>query len=152
MKLTLAEVLAAQDLDAGTSGWLRIDQERIDRFADTTEDRQWIHVDVERAARESEVGGTIAHGFLLLALLPKLFFEVLEFTDLGRMINFGVDKVRFLRPVPAGSEINLRVRIVSGRKRAGGVLMRIRGEMFCRQLERRVLVTEMLFLAFSAAG
>ncbi len=150
MKLTLAEVLEAQDLDAGTSGWFLIDQQRIDRFADTTEDRQWIHVDVERA-RESDFGGTIAHGFLLLALLPKLFFEVLEFTDLGRMINFGVDKVRFQRPVPAGSEVRLKVRIVSARKRAGGVLMRIRGEIFCRQLDRRVLVTEMLFLAFSAA-
>ena len=151
MKLTLAEVLEAKDLELGTSGWFRVDQQRIDRFAETTEDRQWIHVDVERA-RESELGGTIAHGFLLLSLLPKLFFAVAEFTDLGRMINFGVEKVRFLRPVPAGSHIRLKTRIVSARQRAGGVLMRIYGEIHCRELGRRVLVTEMLFLAFPAAA
>lgn len=147
MKLTIADMPGRENLELGTSGWIRVDQEKIDRFAEATEDHQWIHVDVERA-RASEIGGTIAHGFLLLSLLPKLFFEVVEFSDLGRMLNFGVDKVRFLRPVPAGSEINLKARLLSARKRAGGVLMRIYGEMSLRDNGRRALVTEVLFLAF----
>ena len=149
MKLSLSEVLSADNLDLGTSSWVCIDQDKIDQFAEATEDRQWIHVDVERA-EASEAGGTIAHGFLMLSMLPKLFFENLEFTDLTRMLNFGVDKVRFLRPVPAGSEIQLKSRLVSARKRAGGVLMRIYGEMFLRDSGRRAVVTEVLFLAFQA--
>ena len=147
LELTLAEVLAADDMDLGASSWFPIEQDRIDRFAEATEDRQWIHVDQERA-RESELGGTIAHGFLLVSLLPKLFFEVVTFTDMERMINYGVDKVRFISPVPSGGEIQLRTRILSARKRIGGVLMRIHGEIYLRATDRRCLVTEMLFLAF----
>ena len=146
-ELSLEEVVAAKDLDLGASSWFAIDQERIHNFAEATEDRQWIHVDVERA-RESELGGTIAHGFLLVSLLPKLFFEVVRFTDMERMINYGVDKVRFIAPVPSGSEVQLRTKIISARRRLGGVLMKIHGEIFLRATERRCLATEMLFLAF----
>ncbi len=147
MKLTIADMPGSENLELGTSSWIRVDQQKIDHFAEATEDRQWIHVDVERA-RRSEAGGTIAHGFLLLSLLPKMFFDVVEFSDLGRMLNFGVEKVRFLRPVPAGAEINLKIRLVSARHRHGGVLMRIYGEMNLRETGRRALVTEVLFLAF----
>ena len=145
--MTLAEVLEAKDLEVGQSPWFEIDQARIDAFAEATEDRQWIHIDPQRAA-ETEFGGTIAHGFLLMSLLPKLFFEVVEFTDMERIINFGVDKVRFMAPVPAGDAVRLTVRILSGRRRSGGVLMRIRGEIHLRTTGRRALVTEMLFLVF----
>ena len=147
MKLTIADMPSTENLELGTSAWIRVDQQKIDQFAEATEDHQWIHVDIERA-RQSEVGGTIAHGFLLLSLLPKLFFDVVEFTDLGRMLNFGVEKVRFLRPVPSGAEICLKTRLVSARQRHGGVLMRIYGEMVLRETGRRVFVTEVLFLAF----
>ena len=147
MQLRLADVQSADNLELGVSSWIRVDQNKINQFAEATEDRQWIHVDVERA-RGSEAGGTIAHGFLLLSLLPKLFFEIVEFPDLGRMINFGVEKVRFLRPVPSGSEIRLQARLVSARKRAGGYLMRIYGEMCLRDSGRRAVTTEVLFLGF----
>lgn len=146
-QMTLAEVLEARDLEVGHGPWFEIDQGRIDAFAEATEDRQWIHVDPQRAA-ETEFGGTIAHGFLLMSLLPKLFFEVVEFTDMERIINFGVDKVRFMAPVPSGDAVRLTVRILSGRRRSGGVLMRIRGEIHLRSSGRRALVTEMLFLVF----
>ena len=126
-----------------------VDQERINQFAEATEDRQWIHVDEERA-RETEIGTTIAHGYLMMSLLPSLFFELVEFTDMGRMINFGLDKVRFIAPVPSGSEVQLKARLISARKRLGGVLMRIRGQMFLRSTGRRALTTEVLFLAFAA--
>ena len=85
-----------------------------------------------------------------MSLLPNLFFELVEFTDMGMMINFGLDKVRFIAPVPSGGEIQLRSRLLSARKRLGGVLMRIRGEMFLRSTGRRALSTEVLFLAFPA--
>lgn len=153
-QLTLAEVAVSEDLDLGGSGWFRIDQDRISNFAEATEDRQWIHVD-EARAKETEFGGTIAHGFLVLSLLPKLFFELVEFVDMERMINYGIDKVRFMAPVPAGSEIQLRTKIVSARHRIGGVLMRIQGNIHLRdrskpdELGKRCLVTEMLFLGFS---
>ncbi len=148
-RLTLAETLEVKDLDLGSSRWFRVNQERITGFAEATEDRQWIHIDEERA-RETEYGGTIAHGYLMMSLLPNLFFELVEFTDMGMMINFGLDKVRFVRPVPAGGEIQLRSRLISARKRLGGVLMRIRGEMYLRSTGKRALVTEVLFLALPA--
>ena len=156
-QMTLAEVAVSENLDLGTSSWFRIDQERIHQFAEATEDRQWIHVDEERA-KDSEMGGTIAHGFLVLSLLPKLFFEVVQFVDVERMINYGTDKVRFIAPVPSGSEIQLQTKIVSARRRLGGVLMRIQGSIHLRDPEkenevgRRCLVTEMLFLGFERSA
>ena len=146
--MKLAETLEADDLELGTSDWFHIDQDRIHQFAEATEDRQWIHVDVERA-RESELGSTIAHGFLLLSLLPKLFFDVVEFTDLGRIINLGTDKSRFMSPVPSGTDVHLKVWIVSARRRSGGILMRIRGVIHRRDTGRRALTAEMRFLAFT---
>ncbi len=145
--LTFAEALESKDRELGTSDWFPVEQSRIDQFADATEDHQWIHVDRERAAK-SELGTTIAHGFLVVSLLPKLFFDIVSFPEMSRMINFGMDKVRFMSPVPAGDSVRLRVMLVSARRRAGGVLMRIRGEIFLRSSGRRALVTEMLFLGF----
>lgn len=147
-EMTFTDVLAGEDLELGTSDWFVVDQQRIDRFAEATEDHQWIHVDPEKAA-QSEVGSTIAHGFLVVSLLPKLFFEVVSFPEMDRMINFGIDKVRFLSPVLAGDAVRLRAKLISGRRRAGGILMRIRGEIFLRSSGRRAVVTEMLFLAFA---
>ena len=150
-QLTLEETLAVKNLDLGASRWFPIDQERINGFAEATEDRQWIHVDQERA-KQTEIGTTIAHGYLMMSLLPSLFFELVKFSDMGMMINFGLDKVRFIAPVPTGSEVQLRAKLISARRRLRGVLMRIRGEMFLRSTGRRCLSTEVLFLAFTAAS
>ena len=147
--LTLAEALEVKNLDLGASEWFLVDQNRINGFAEATEDRQWIHVDEERASN-TEIGGTIAHGYLMMSLLPNLFFQLVKFTDMGMMINFGLDKVRFMRPVPSGSEVRLKARLISARKRARGVLMRIRGDMYLRDTGKRALTTEVLFLAFPA--
>lgn len=88
-----------------------ITQERIDGFAKVTEDEQWIHVDPERAAKESPFGSTIAHGFLTLSLISHLFFSALEVTETTQVINMGLNKVRFLSPVKAGSEISAVIKI-----------------------------------------
>ncbi len=95
---------------------LRISQAMIDQFAELTGDRQWIHIDVERCKRESPFGGPIAHGFLTLSLLPALGRAQGEpkraIVGYGNAVNYGADKLRFLSPVPAGSEIHSRSRLV----------------------------------------
>ena len=92
----------------GTSGWLEVDQDRINAFADATLDHQWIHVDVERAKRESPYKNTIAHGYLTLALLPHLWGEIVEVNNLRMMVNYGMDKMRFGQPVITGSRIRMK--------------------------------------------
>jgi acyl dehydratase len=102
---TLAD-LAGEEL--GSSDWLQIDQERVDRFADATGDHQWIHVDRERAA-SGPFGGTIAHGYLTLSLIPFLGSQVFALETPGAKLNYGVNKVRFPHPVRVGSRIRSRV-------------------------------------------
>ena len=104
-KLSVEELKAKVDQDLGTSRWFPVTQERIDQFADLTEDPQWIHIDPERAAKETPFGGTIAHGFLSLSLLSAMAMDVVpgvQGTVMG--INYGFDKVRFLNPVRSGVE------------------------------------------------
>jgi acyl dehydratase len=118
-----ADVMAYEGREVGVSEWILVDQERINRFADATEDHQWIHVDVERARRELPTGTTIAHGYLLISLMPKLLDTFVEFTRLKRVINFGLNEVRFKNIVPAGKRVRMRGKLKSARQRAGGLLV-----------------------------
>lgn len=95
--------LVGQEL--GRSDWLCVDQAMIDAFADATGDHQWIHVDPVRAG--AEIGGTIAHGYLTLSLLPRLMAEIMQVEGIPRRINYGLDRVRFPAPVPAGARVRL---------------------------------------------
>ncbi|HEX2691525.1 MAG TPA: MaoC family dehydratase [Kofleriaceae bacterium] len=106
--------------EIGASPWMEITQDRIDQFAKATEDFQWIHVDPERA-KHSPFGGTIAHGFLTLSLLPKLTDATFEFSDRTMGINYGLNKVRFPAPVPAGSKIRGRFTLAKLEPVDGGV-------------------------------
>jgi acyl dehydratase len=90
----------------GVSEWLTVGQDRINTFADATDDHQWIHVDTERA-RSGPLGGTIAHGYLTLSLLIPLWTDLLEVADVTTKVNYGLNKVRFPSPVPAGARIRL---------------------------------------------
>jgi acyl dehydratase len=103
--------LLGQEL--GVSDWLEVTQDLIDRFAEVTGDHQWIHVDVERAKREMPGGKTIAHGYLLLSLLPKLGAGIYKLSWPTRSINYGSDKVRIVNPVKAGARIRLRQSLVA---------------------------------------
>ncbi|ORV50564.1 enoyl-CoA hydratase [Mycobacterium europaeum] len=94
--------------ELGVGNWKEIDQQRIDAFADVTEDQQWIHVDTERAKAESPYGATIAHGFLTLSLIPKLSKDTYRVDNAKMGVNYGLNKVRFLAPVTAGSRIRVR--------------------------------------------
>ena len=95
--------------ELGVSPWLVVDQGMIDAFGTLTGDTQWIHNDVPRAQRESPYGATIAHGFLLLALAPQLSDRTVDVVDVPLAVNYGLDRVRFVAPVPAGSRIRLRI-------------------------------------------
>jgi acyl dehydratase len=97
--------------DLGPSDWLEVTQERVDAFADATGDHQWIHVDVDRASK-GPFGGTIAHGYLTLSLIPRFAPELFEIYTPGARLNYGVNKVRFPSPVRVGSRIRAAARIV----------------------------------------
>ncbi len=103
--------------EIATTGWLAMTQERIDRFAEATGDRQWIHVDPERAQRESPYGATIAHGFLTLSLMSHFMREAIQLpNEVRRTINYGLNRVRFPAPVRAGQKIRARIRLQSCRE------------------------------------
>ncbi|TGB08556.1 MaoC family dehydratase [Streptomyces sp. MZ04] len=116
--------LAGSDL--GASSWTEITQERINTFADATGDHQWIHTDPERAA-QGPFGAPIAHGYLTLSLFIPLFTELLDVQGVTTKVNYGLDKVRFPAPVPAGSRIRLVARLASVDEVSGGVQIAVDG-------------------------
>ena len=114
---------AASDEYGAWGPEIEITQEMINGFAELTGDRQWIHIDVERATKESPFGGPIAHGFLTLALVPKLNPGTLKIVGHGNATNFGAGGLRFLAPVPAGAKIHGKSRLVSAEARKNGTLV-----------------------------
>jgi len=109
---TLSDLKACVGDEVAVSDWETITQERIDQFAEATGDHQWIHVDPERAAK-GPFGKTIAHGFLTLSMLPHFFQNALELKDVKMGINYGLNRVRFTSPVPVGSEVRARLKLLS---------------------------------------
>ncbi|EGJ71947.1 MaoC domain protein dehydratase [Bacteroides coprosuis DSM 18011] len=105
----------------GVSDYMKISQEQINQFADATLDHQWIHVDVERAKKESPFNSTIAHGYLTLSILPHLWDEIMEVDNVQSMINYGIENLRFQEPVLVGDEVRLRVKLKSCRNLRGVV-------------------------------
>ena len=97
--------------DLGVSEWLKIDQERINMFADATLDHQWIHVDTARAQRESQFKSTIAHGYLTLSLLPYLWDQIVEVRNIKMLVNYGMDQMRFGQAVVTGSSVRLATKL-----------------------------------------
>ncbi len=93
--------------ELGHSDWLLIDQERINLFADATLDHQWIHVDTERASKESPYKSTIAHGYLTLSVLPYLWAQIIQVNNIKMLVNYGMDKMRFGQPVVTGSRVRM---------------------------------------------
>ena len=106
--------------EVAVSGWITVAQERIGRFAENTDDRQWIHVDPERAAAESPYATTIAHGFLVLALVSSMARDAMRFPNLRLAINYGLNRVRFVSPVPAGARVRGRFTPIAAEPVEGG--------------------------------
>ncbi|MDT5186059.1 MAG: hypothetical protein QOI29_4217 [Mycobacterium sp.] len=113
---SIEEAVDAVGQELGVSQWVAVDQDRINAFADATGDHQWIHVDVDRARTESPYLATIAHGFLTLSLIPALSKENYRLDNAKMGINYGLNRVRFLAPVPAGSRVRLRSDLLDARK------------------------------------
>ena len=120
---SIDDAKALEGVEVGVSDWVVIDQHRIDQFAEATGDYQWIHVDTERAAREMPDGKTIAHGYLTLSLIPALTSKFVEFKNLARAINFGLNKLRFYTPVPVGARLRGRATVLQARSRGGALLL-----------------------------
>jgi acyl dehydratase len=118
-RLTNAASFVGQEL--GVYDWVTLSQQRVNQFAECTDDHQWIHVDVERAQRESPFKSTIAHGYLTLAMLARTTFEVIvRPAGISQALNYGFDRVRFLAPVKAGSRVRNRIRLLSAEDKGGG--------------------------------
>ena len=145
-ELTLGELAGSGERDLGVSPWVTIEQRQIDLFADATGDHQWIHVDPE-AAKAGPFGGTIAHGYLSLSLLPTLLGDVLRVTDTQMGVNYGIDRVRFTSPVPSGSEVRAHARLVSAEPKGDGILYKVDVRLEIKGQEKPAMVGEVLFLA-----
>lgn len=118
---SIDDAKALEGQEVGVSDWIVIDQDRINRFAEATNDFQWIHVDVDRAGKELPDGKTIAHGYLTLSLISALTDNFVHMENLTRAMNFGCNKVRFYTMVPVGSRVRARATVKQARKRAGAL-------------------------------
>jgi acyl dehydratase len=130
----------------GSSSWLVITQEAVNEFANSTGDKQWIHVDVERAKKESPFGGPVAHGYLTLSLLAAMSMEI-GIAPKGTVaaLNYGLDKVRFLAPVPVGAKVRLHVKLTGfDRKDNGQYLMKSENAMEIEGADKPALIAESL--------
>ena len=152
--LTLAGLGDQIGQELGVSDWVAIDQARIDAFASCTGDHQWIHVDVERAKRESPFGGPVAHGYLTLSMVASLAMQVGVIPkDAAAGLNYGIEKVRFLAPVPAGRRVRLRVVLAGIEPRDGGqVIMKTQNTLEVEGAQKPALVAETLALLIPATG
>jgi acyl dehydratase len=150
----MATVAAHVGREIGVSGWLTVDQPRIDEFADCTGDRQWIHVDVERAQRESPYGGTIAHGHLTLSLAASLAIEAGVIpADAAAALNYGLDKVRFIAPVRSGTRVRNRVVLQAAEdKGRNRLLVTLQNTIEIEGEDRPALIAESLALLIGAAA
>lgn len=144
------DLAALAGADLGASDWILVDQEMIDQFAHTTRDTQWIHVDAERAGRER--GGTIAHGFLALSLLPALTEHLLEIDGVDHVLNYGLDRVRFLASLPSGTRIRGARTVISAEDKPAGRLLRSRITIEAEGGEKPVYIAESLALIVPATG
>lgn len=139
---TLADLYRHVGQQVFLTDWVTIGQRRIDQFAEATEDYQWIHVDAERSARSSPFGGTIAHGFLTLALLGKFYEDhlTLPFCEMG--INYGLNKVRFTNPVPVNSRVRGRFVLAKVEDISGGIQLTFNVTIEIEGLDKPACVAE----------
>jgi len=141
---TLAELPSLKGQQLGVSDWFEITQERVNTFADATDDHQWIHVDVERASAESPFGGPIGHGFLTLSLFVPMWSQILTVTDVKMGVNYGLNKVRFPAPVPVGSRIRLTATLLDVEEVKGGLQLVASGVIEREGGDKPVCVLESL--------
>jgi len=145
---TLAELPSLKGRELGPSDWIEITQERVNTFADATDDHQWIHVDAERAAKESPFGGPIGHGYLTLSLLIPMWSQVLAVSDTTMAVNYGLNKVRFPAPVPVGSKLRLSATLTDVEQVKGGLQVTVAAVIERQGGDKPVCVAEPVFRFF----
>ena len=147
---TLAQFVGKE---LGVSDWITVDQERINEFADCTGDHQWIHVDVERAKRESPLGSTIAHGYLTLSLLAAMQMELgIVPEGVSQALNYGLDRVRFIAPVKAGARIRNRVVLLAAEPQdKGRFLLKFQNTVEIEDEKKPALIAETLALLLTGS-
>ncbi|MFD6065162.1 p-hydroxycinnamoyl-CoA hydratase [Rhodococcus wratislaviensis] len=146
---TLADLAALEGRPLGTSSWIDIPQQRINTFADATDDHQWIQVDPERATAESPFGGPIAHGYLTLSLIIPMWDEVLTVDSVTMAVNYGLNKVRFTNPVPAEGRVRLNATLQSVEELPKrGVQVTVAGQIELEGSERPAVVVEAVYRFF----
>jgi acyl dehydratase len=150
-EFTLSNIAQYVGQELGVSSWLTVDQSRIDQFAECSGDRQWIHIDVERAKCESPYRAPIAHGYLVLSLVAPLQIEIGAVpTDAAAAFNYGLDKVRFLAPVKAGARVRLRVALTGVEQKGDGVVLKTNNTLAIEGSDKPALIAESL--AFITPG
>jgi acyl dehydratase len=134
--------------EMGVSDWVTVDQARVNKFADATGDHQWIHIDVERAKREMPTGGTIAHGYLTLSLIPMLSSQIMRIDGVSRGINYGSNKVRFTNMVPTGARVRARQKLLSAEPKGGGMQLTNEVAIEIEGQDRPACVAETISLVY----
>jgi acyl dehydratase len=142
---TMAELPGLIDSELGTSDWYEVTQESVNLFADATGDHQWIHVDPERAKKESPFGGPIAHGYLTLSLIIPMLAQCLTVSDAVMGVNYGLNKVRFPSPVPVGSKVRLTVSLANVEETKGGLQITLSGVMEREGGDKPVCIAEPVY-------
>lgn len=145
--LSIAELETATERELGVSDWHTIEQKHVDLFADATGDHQWIHIDPEMA-KQGPFGTTVAHGYLSLSLLPKLMGEVMAISDAKMGLNYGTDRIRFTNPVPTGSRVRLKAKLIEANRKGDGILYKVGVEIEIEGQDKPALVGEVLYLVF----
>lgn len=140
------EVVAATGEHLGYSDWHEVTQQQVDLFAEATGDHQWIHVDPERAARETPFGGTIAHGYLTLSLIPGLLPEVYEVRGVTMGMNYGANKIRFLTPVRVGSRVRVGIQLQETSQTKAGLQMVLAMTVEIEGADKPACVAEVVYL------
>jgi len=150
--LTFKSMQEMAGKELGVSSWITVDQKMIDAFAETTMDRQWIHIDVERAKRESPFKAPIAHGYLTLSLVAAMSYDIGAVPEgVAAAFNYGLDKVRFLTPVKAGARVRMRTTLVSfEQKGPGQFLMKCSNTVEIDGEEKPALIAETLAMLVAA--
>ncbi len=145
MKLPVEEGPSLIGTSLGTTEWQEITQERVNQFAEATLDRQWIHTDPERAARESPFRRTIAHGYFTLGLVPACFWELIELTGARLVINYGANKVRFPGPVPIPSRVRMSAKVLGAEPLENGFTFVVEATIEVENQSKPAMIAEVLY-------
>lgn len=148
-EIAFADIPSLVGAEIGVSDWLEITQDRVNRFADATGDHQWIHIDIERATKE--LGSPIAHGYLVLSLIPFLAKNIVTYKGISRGINYGLNKVRFTNMAPVGCKLRLVLKMISCEPRGGGWQLMNECKIEVEGEERPACIAETVSLLYPAA-